>query len=404
MLDGDRSYSLRPSTNLSSSISQEKFKTMGPKKPKASSGNQSTVRDENVPQRSPSGSPSGSPQQSVTPKRGNAKQAGHVTAQPADGSASPGSVHTKPGTKPSSGQFDVLIGNEIKDMIYNLSKEMTTRFDNMKLEMHMMRVELTETRKIIQDLEHSVSYNSNKIQEIEKDVLPKMMNDLNEKNKQLEEKLLLLELHDRKQNLLMYGVQEVKNENVYNTVQGVIAHFLEIPHIDASKIPLVNAHRLPAPHHSSSDKGATLPAPRPIIIRFALMEDRNRLLDSFENSNRQHPPQNTRPLNQQTTTNQHASDPQSPMQASPPLSQPSQKPHQAPRQPIANDYDRVSIRTDLPPSMKRERGRLASIAFKLRKENNLSTRIRQNGTTLYLQTRKKVANGSPKSPWSNWEE
>ena len=193
---------------------------------------------------------------------------------------------------------------------------------------------------------------------------------------------MLLELHDRKQNLLVYGVPEMKNENVYSTMYGVIANFLQIPLPEAAKTPLVNAHRLPAPKQGNPD--GTAPPPRPIIVRFAFMEDRNRLLDSFERSTRQRP-----------TDADHRPDQQISQQP-----QQNLQPTQAP----ANRYDRVTIRTDLPPEMKRERGRLATLAYKIRKEKQLSTRIRINGINLYLQTRKRATSGSPQSPWINWDE
>ena len=53
-----------------------------------------------------------------------------------------------------------------------------------------------------------------------------------------------------------------------------------------------------------------------------------------------------------------------------------------PRQPrsangniAAGPGDRITVRTDLPPKMKRERGRLASVAYKLRKTQQLKTKI-----------------------------
>lgn len=45
----------------------------------------------------------------------------------------------------------------------------------------------------------------------------------------------------------------------------------------------------------------------------------------------------------------------------------------------------ITVRSDLPPSMKRERGRLSSIAYKLRQEKKLMTRIKVFNMKVILQ-------------------
>ena len=213
---------------------------------------------------------------------------------------------------------------------------------------------------------------------LEKETLPKIREETARKNDEFEDKLLQLEMHHRKQNLLIYGVGEGAKEDIYATVYEVLAYFLQIPLGEASKIPLVNAHRLPSPQRGIGKESA----PRPIIIRFVCMADRDRLLGAFE-----HP---------------HRRRPQQPPQAEP-AHQVNEPPHRPQQTPEKGCYDRVTIRSDLPPPMKRERGRLATLAYKIRKEKQLSTRIRINGTKLVLQTRKPARNGSPLSSWINWE-
>ena len=46
------------------------------------------------------------------------------------------------------------------------------------------------------------------------------------------------------------------------------------------------------------------------------------------------------------------------------------------------------ILTDLPVSMKRERGRIAKIAYNIRKSEKLQARIKKRGLDLYLEVRK----------------
>ena len=114
--------------------------------------------------------------------------------------------------------------------------------------------------------------------------------------------------------------------------------------------------------------------PNPIIIRFVHMLDRDNLISAFEHQPRQRKPSTA------SDDHDHGNDPK------------------------ARKYERVTIRTDLPPKMKRERGRLASIAFNLRKDNNLSTRIRINATKVFLQTRKHVKSGETPNAWTSWSE
>ena len=67
-------------------------------------------------------------------------------------------------------------------------------------------------------------------------------------------------------------------------------------------------------------------------------------------------------------------------------------------------YSKVTIRTDLPPKLKQERGRLATFAFKLRKEEHLSTRIRLRGAKIILETRKRNQMGNSQGRWELWKE
>ena len=58
---------------------------------------------------------------------------------------------------------------------------------------------------------------------------------------------------------------------------------------------------------------------------------------------------------------------------------------------IARPRNRVSVRSDIPPAMKFRRGKLSNIAYNLRKEKNLSTKIFVKGTDVILQFKEKNA-------------
>ena len=203
--------------------------------------------------------------------------------------------------------------------------------------------------------------------------MPELRKLIDTKIAELDVKLTLSEIHDRKQNLLVYGIPPKPNENVYETVYDICCNFMNIPRKDAMLIPMVNAHRLPTAQQSNSGSERQPPA---IIIRFACMVDRDRLLYAYEHQPRKSQSQSQQPV--------------------PPGSG-------APAAPTST-FSRVTIRTDLPPKMKRERGRLAAIAYNIRKNNHLSTRIKISGAQVLLQTRKIARNGQTPERWSNWSE
>ena len=137
---------------------------------------------------------------------------------------------------------------------------------------------------------------------------------------------MLLEKHDRKYNLLIYGINEDAGEKLYDKMRRFFVNDLGIEEERAQRIHFVNGHRYPT---KSS-------GPNPIILRFSCWDDRELVLSQAKN--------------------------------------------------LLNTRKRIL--TDLPVPMKLERDRLAKAAFKIRKENGLQTRIRDKGLDLYLEVRK----------------
>lgn len=258
----------------------------------------------------------------------------------------------------------------MREMRTSLS-QLNGKLDKVITEITALKHDMAETKRTVSDLEESLNFTSEKVVFMEKEALPKMRSGLDQRINELEEKIILNEIHDRKMNLLVYGLPEKSSENVYMIIRDVFAHFMNISHDDAERIPLVNAHRLPGPNREHDPTG-----PRPqgpgqppaIIIKFGRMIDRERLLHGFERRPRQ---------------GQQGGDPSG--------GEPS-------------PFGRVTIRTDLPQKMKKERGRLASIAYKIRKRDGLATRIKIVGTKVLLQTRKSTRSGSTPGKWANWSE
>ena len=183
---------------------------------------------------------------------------------------------------------------------------------------------------------------------------------------EMEERFLLLEMHDRKLNLLFYGVKPSPYEDPYVKAREVISSLLGITMEEAKRIHLVNAHRLPTklpPEQQGRDanSGSSPPRPQPIIVRFGTMLDRDRIIKAYENPGRQ-------------------------------------------RYDDESPFARMTVRSDLPAKMKRERGKLAAAAYKIRKDKEYQTRIKIVGTKIALQTRKVNKRGGTASNWTDWTE
>ncbi|XP_072176987.1 uncharacterized protein [Diadema setosum] len=261
---------------------------------------------------------------------------------------------------------------ELMSMMTDLKETITTKMDTVLSEVVSFKRDLAEVKKNIAEMEHSVADTSDRIAEVEDSKLPNLRKEIDKVRYDMEEKMLLYEIHNRKLNLLIYGVTPQSNENVYEEVYTVLANLLGVSRDQAEKIPLTNAHRVPRarnPRENQSDRANN--PPDPIIVRFSRMVDRDRVLRAFE-----------RPVQREDPPRAAA-----PRAAAPGATK------------VSNE--RITIRSDLPPSMKRERGRLAAIAYKLRQQQKVSTRIIINKTKVILQTRKKQDEGRP-DPWSTY--
>ena len=169
----------------------------------------------------------------------------------------------------------------------------------------------------------------------------------------VDDKLLALEIHDRKMNLLFYGIQQVKGENSVSVARDIF-NDLGI----TKDIPLVNVHRLPRAVKENAQ-------PDPIIVRFVSMIDRDAVFNAYQQ----------RLMKKAATTGDHSSGP-------PPT------------------FAHLRIATDLPAILKRKRYLLEKQAYSLRKEQNKSTRIKLLGVKLCLQVKEKGSQGS----WENVAE
>ena len=183
--------------------------------------------------------------------------------------------------------------------------------------------------------EKAIEFEGKRIDTLEKSSLdPTDSKALLDKITELENALKYQEFRSRKYNLLIYGVVEKDNENVYDEVEGFLRNDCKIDNDRISQIKFANCHRLPK--NPNRDTTYKPDAPKAIIVKLISMADRNTILSYAKNL-------------------------------------PKGK----------------TVRTDLPSILKTKRAKLAREAYKLRKEKNLQTAIKETPTDVWLVCRSK---------------
>ena len=212
---------------------------------------------------------------------------------------------------------NVSIISELRKMFADFKTELSNKLDRVILDLDSVKSDIAVVKTKMQTLEDSVADTSARISTVEDEKIPYIERRLKEIEADYEDKLMQQELHNRKQNLLFYGIPSHPNENIYNVAARSIRENPRDPH--------GRSHEHPHGKHPSAAYQETLRrsqqrpgTPDPIIVRFMKMSDRDRVLRAFE--------------------------------------QPRQ-PRSANGNIAAGPGDRITVRTDLPPKMKRERGR-----------------------------------------------
>ena len=230
---------------------------------------------------------------------------------------------------------------DLKADIEKLSDRLCNKIDAMLVKISDMEVALQDT--------------SDRALNLEKNELPKLRKKHETDISEIEKKLLRMEIYQRKTNLLFYGVPQKEDENVFVSIRKAIKE-LGISSKMAEKMTFVNAHRLPRRANNNADGASTNDrGPDPIIVKFAIMTERQAVLEAYH------------------ARSKSATDGEG----------------QANDQESTNPRSRISVRTDLPPTLKFRRGKLSSIAYKMRKEKNLSTKIFVQDTEVVLQYKEK---------------
>jgi hypothetical protein len=156
---------------------------------------------------------------------------------------------------------------------------------------------------------------------------------------ELKQSLLHTQLYSRKYHLLVYGVEgfESTTPACIERVRRFAVDNLKLEEKFAKNMVIRNAYRL-----QKRDTGAT-----PIIVVFLLWAERDAFLRAGKNLS----------------------------------------------------GTKMSVRTDLPPELKKKRGELAHRAYEIRRDRQIHARVQERGVDIWIETR-----NSGTQPWRRWAE
>ena len=234
-------------------------------------------------------------------------------------------------------------GKTLTDKLETMDTKFTGMFteykkeiEDLRQEVKSSRTEVTEVKTKVKDVsdkvnavEKSLDFHIKELEEMKKKDIKGAKEYIDEKVAEINQKLLMMEKHDRKYNLLVYGIKEESDESICDKMRDLFVNDLEISQYRVNDMYFAHAHRLP-----SKKKGV----PKPIIIRFTNYGDRELVL-----------------------ANAHKL-----------------------------GGTRRRIVSDLPLQMKETRGILAKEAYRIRHEEHMQTRIKEKGLTVSLEVRKKT--------------
>lgn len=221
--------------------------------------------------------------------------------------------------------------NELDNKFSAMFTEYKTDLQSIRLEVNTTKRELTDMTDRVTALETSMEFHGGLQKENDEKQsrnLNKIKVEIDTKIQDLNQKLLLIEKHERKYNLLFYGFAEEKRDgSVFDNMRKVFVEDLKLNPHRVDSMYFAHAHRLPADREDG---------PRPLIMRFSAFEDRELVLSNAYR--------------------------------------------------LAGTKRRIL--SDLPVVMKKERGRLAKEAYTIRQQEKLQTRIKDKGSDVYLEVRK----------------
>lgn len=138
------------------------------------------------------------------------------------------------------------ISEAVKTAVTESNAEINLKLDKVLNDIASFKTDLDATNRAVAELQISVSDSSERVSIVERATIPNVIEETRKLVANLEENLLQQEIHMRKLNLLLYGIDQKKDENILTETTKAIAELLNIPYEEADKIPFANAHRLPS--------------------------------------------------------------------------------------------------------------------------------------------------------------
>ena len=261
--------------------------------------------------------------------------------QELDGAVGVASPSPQPSPQPATVEISIRallekMDKKLEDRFQRLESKLASKFDSLQEDVRTVREEVADSKikfkeldTKVSDIIKSVEFSSKTCEEKDKKqtaALREMKEELECKVKALENKLLLQEKHDRKYNLLFYGIPEEQNEDIEDKLKNLFVDDLKLDYTRVNNMYFAHGHRIPS----------KTPGPKPIILRFSQYSDRDLVLSNAYQ--------------------------------------------------LAGSRRRIIA--DWPVQMKNERGRLSKVAFQIRKDEKLQTRIKDKGLDVYLEVRK----------------
>lgn len=234
--------------------------------------------------------------------------------------------------------------NTVSSKIDTLDDKFSTLLANVKSEVEMVKSDLNSTKVIIHeskdeikklrddhyDLERGVQEMDTQLNILETQKMDSLRQDLDASIRELKVKHVLLEKHERKYNIMIYGLPEAAGENMDLFLPNFFKEHLGIIQDKAVEMPIANAHRVPTRTRPGQPKG-----PNPVIVRFIHYADKQFVISRGKRLM----------------------------------------------------GTKIRMLDDLPIIMKEARHELANVAYTIRHDEKLQTKIRVNGVKLVLETR-----------------
>ena len=216
----------------------------------------------------------------------------------------------------------------MEEKFSSILAELKDEIGEVKMGLVQANTDILNLKSQVDDVEHSIEFHAGKVDTIENKQEQKMEELKKELDEKIEilNKILTIEKHERKYNLIFHGIEEDRKENLYDKMREFFVTQLKIEQERVNQIHFSNGHRL-----QTRNTG-----PKPIIMRFCHYEDREIIMSNAYK--------------------------------------------------LAGTGKRIM--TDLPLIMKDERARLAKEAYGIRNNENLKTRIRDVGLDMVLEVRK----------------